>query len=374
MKFMTDTADLLEAVLHAQKAVAQRSSMQLLEGILLEASGGQVRLVGYDMEIGIQAVIPADVSEPGIIVVDSRMLGDIVRKLPDPLVRFETLAGDKEIVQIRSGRAFFSVNYRAADSYPVLPEVARENRLVLPQRALQSLIARTVFACATDESRGSLSGCLLESTPDMALMVAIDGFRLALARHHRDTEDENSEAYAVRSFLIPGKAMRELQQILGDGDVEIFTSENHILFEFGTSRLVSRLMKDDFLNYQGIIPSNELSLITVNKEALLSTIERSMLLLSASDQTRSPVRFSTHGDDNLEVYMVTSRGTLDEQVKIQLIGDDIDCSFNPRYIVEALRVIPDERINMAFKGNVGPGVLRPLEGDAFAYVILPLRP
>ncbi|MDI9499111.1 MAG: DNA polymerase III subunit beta [Bacillota bacterium] len=373
MKFMTDTGDLLEAVLHAQKAVAVRTSMPLLEGILLEASGGQVRLVGYDMEIGIQSVIPADVSESGAIVIDARMLADITRKLPDPLVRFETVSGDREIVQIRSGRAFFSVNYRAGDNYPVLPEVARENRLVLPQRELQSLIARTVFACSTDDSRPALSGCLLESTPDQAEMVAIDGFRLALARHHRDTGDEDSEPYAVRSFLIPGKALRELQQILGDGDAEMYTSENHILFELGSSRLVSRLTQAEFLNYQGIIPTNELSLITVNTDALRSTIERSMLLLSASDQTRSPVRFRTHGEDTLEVYMVTSRGTLDEQVKIQLQGEDIDCTFNPRYIIEALRVVPDERVEMAFKGGVGPCVLRPVEGDAFAYVILPLR-
>ena len=374
MKFMTGAEELLEAVLSAQKAVAVRSSMPKLEGILLQAESGKLRLVGYDLEIGIEAEIPADVTVPGSVVIDSRMLGDIVRKLPDPLVRFETsAAAEQQTMEIRSGKAFFRVSYITGDDYPVLPEVPREDKLILPQGVLLTLIRSTIFASSTDESRPNLNGCLLVSTADQLEMVAIDGFRLALYRHQRDTEDEASEPYAERRFLIPGKALRELQQILSErGDVEIYTSDNHILFDLGDAQLVSRLAQTEFLDYKGIIPTSEQTLIRIGTRELLNAIERSLLLLSG-EQNKYPVSFSSAGNDVLNVDMQTVRGTLHEEVAIELTGDEIACNFNPRYLVDALRVIPDEQIALAFKGNIGPCVLRPLEDERFSYIVLPLR-
>lgn len=372
MKFSCTKSDLLEAISYTQRAVSTRSTMAVLEGILVEVSD-VVKLTGYDTEIGIEATVMADIRESGTIVINSKIFGDIVRKLPDELVVLHT--EDRNTVVIECGRSKFQIKGLDAESFPSLPEVKEEIKLVLPQAMLKEMIRQTIFAASTDEARPNLNCAYLVSQADELEMVAIDGFRLALRRFKRDSEDEKQkEAWPDASFIIQAKALREINSMIRDtGIVSIFSSDNSILFDLGNVRLVSRLIQGQYMNYQSIIPTSEQTHMNVETRKLQNAFERSLLMISA-ENNRFPVTITTPDEETLFLDVATVRGTLHEEIEVGVSGRLIDCDFNPRFFLDALRVIDDERIVLSFKGDVGPCVIRAEENeDKFAFIVLPLR-
>lgn len=364
MKLICSQHELTAGITHASKAVAVRSTMPILDGILLEADE-QVKLTGYNMETSIECFVPAEVREPGSIVLTARIFSEIVRKLPEERVSIETT--DQDTVIIQSGKSVFKIKGRSADEYPKLQEVDESNQLVMKQSVLKKMIRRTIFSVSTDEARRNLNGCLLECSGYKMVMVAIDGFRLAMC-----TETNEQEMPDLK-FIIHGKALREVQSILSDGDdpVTIYNTQNHILFNFGNVKLISRLIQGDFMNYKSIIPTSEQTNIQLNTQELFQSIERSMLIIANEQQ-----RFSVHltaTDDVLLVDAMTGSGILHDEISIDMQGQPIDINFYPRYFYDALRVIDDEQISISFNGNVGPCVIRPIDSEEFAYLLLPLR-
>lgn len=371
MKFSCAKSDLLEAITYTQRAVSTRSSMAVLEGILVEVTD-QVKLTGFDMEIGIEATVMADIRDSGTIVMNSKILGDIVRKLPDELVMIHT--EERNTVVIECGRSKFQIKGMDAESYPKLPQVETDLSLALPQKMLREMIRQTIFAASTDEARPNLNSAYLVSTPDKLEMVAIDGFRLALRRFDRDPEDEKQKnPWPDTSFIIQGKALREINGIIReDGVVTIYSTDNHILFDLGHVKLVSRLIQGQYMNYQSIIPTSEQTHMNVDTRELQSAFERSLLMISA-ENNRFPVTITTPDEETLNLDVATVRGTLHEDIGVKVSGRLIDCDFNPRFFLDALRVIDDEKIVLSFKGDVGPCVIRPEDGEKFAFIVLPLR-
>jgi len=366
MKFICSRDRLVEIVSIVQKAVSTRSTLPILDGILIHASENSVRLTGYDLETGIEALMDSDVSSEGEIVINSRLFGDIIRKLPDENVLLES--NEQNQVTIESGSSVFSIKGFSAEGYPKIPIVTDDQKISLSQGVLKEMIRQTNFAVSTDESRPTLNGCLFSSDGFAVEMVAIDGFRLAIRKRLIGTD------LPVVKYIIPGKTLSEVGRILSakDEEVVIYSSSNHILFDIGNVRIVSRLIQGEYMNYKSILPSSANTTLVVSPQAMLEALERASLIILSEDR-RSPVQFTMPIDDTLVISAQTEVGTLREEISVSITGERIDIDFNPRYFIDALRVIEKEEISIIFNGSVGPCVIKPTEGDDFSYLVLPLR-
>lgn len=367
MKFMCSRDRLMEAISIVQKAVSTRSTLPILDGILIEAASDDgVKLTGYDLETGIEAHLDSDVSSEGTIVINSRLFGEIIRKLPEDQVMIET--DDKLMISIESGSSVFSIKGLSAEGYPKIPEVTDAEKIILTQSVLKDMIHQTIFAVSTDESRPTLNGCLFMCDGFSIEMVAIDGFRLALRKQLLGTD------LPVMKFIIPGKALHEAGRILGGKDTELvmYSSVNHIMFDTGKVRIVSRLIQGEYMNYKAILPKTGNTSMLISPQLMLSAIERASLIILSEDR-RCPVQLSMPNEETLVISASTELGTLREEISVSISGEKIDIDFNPRYFIDALRSIDEEEISIQFNGSNGPCVLRPTEGEDFSYLVLPLR-
>ena len=365
MKIICSRDRLMEAISIVQKAVATRSTLPILDGILIEAESG-VKLTGYDLETGIECQVDADVPESGSIVVNARMFGDIIRKLPDDIVTIETTQNMS--LQIECGSTHFSIKGIKADDYPKIPVVENDQMVSLGQNLLKDMIRQTLFAVSTDESRPILNGCYLNCDGTTLEMVAIDGFRLALRKNELGTE------LPAMKFIIPGKALGEVGRILQSNEtpVEIYPSQNHIRFDAGRVKVVSRLIQGEYMNYKGIIPQTAETTMTISPSAMLAAIERASLVIT-SEERRFPVRLTMTDDETLVVSANTEVGTLREEITVSMTGNRIDIDFNPRYFLDALKAIDEDEVSVVFNGSMGPCVIKPIDSQEFAYLVLPLR-
>jgi DNA polymerase-3 subunit beta len=365
MKFICSRDLFMESISIVQKAVSTRSTLPILDGILVEA-GENIKLTGYDLETGIECNLKADILEEGSIVINSRMLGDIIKRLPDDIVTIETGSGNT--VLIESGNSHFSIKGINSEGYPKIPTVEDYEKIVIPQNSLKEMISQTIFAVSTDESRPVLNGCKIVCGEKSIEMVAIDGFRLALRKAYLENEVPDV------SFIVPGKSLGEAGRIIDNSKnpVEIYKSTNHIMFDNGKVKMVSRLIAGEYMNYKSIIPQNSETTVSVSPRKLLQAIERASLIIT-SDDRKFPVRLMTSDDETLVITSNTDIGSVKEEVNINHTGNAIDVDFNPRYFIDALKVIDEEEIVISFNGNMGPCVIRPVEGDNFSYLVLPLR-
>lgn len=365
MKIICLKENFTEAINIVQKAVSTRSTLPILDGILVEAEDN-VKLTGYDLETGIECSFDADIIEKGSIVINSRMLGEIIRKLPDETVKLETGTGNSVVIE--SGNAHFSIKGLDSEGYPKIPTVEDYEKTVLPQQDFREMIHQTIFAVSNDESRPVLNGCNISCSNGIVEMVAIDGFRLALRR--KAVKGEIPDV----SFIVPGKSLNEAGRIAENTKdaIEIYKSTNHIMFDTGKVKMVSRLIAGEYMNYNSIIPKTADTTIIVAPDVLLSAIERASLIIT-SDERKFPVRLMTNDNDVLVISSNTEIGSAREEIGISLNGSKIDIDFNPKYFIDALKVIREEEVSISFNGNMGPCVIRPSEGDDFAYLVLPLR-
>lgn len=366
MKIISSRNLLNDAVSMAQKAISTRSTVPILEGILAEADENGLTLTGYDMETGIECKVDAEVIEPGSIVINARMLGDIVRKLPDDTVTLET--DEKQIISITCGRSSFKIRGLNAGEYPKIPIVEEAKQLVLPQQILKDMITQTIFSVSNDPNRPILNGIKVTVKENALELVAIDGYRLALRREVFD------DKLPEMQFIVPTKTMHEASRILVNvnEDVKIYPSHNHILFDTGTVKMVSRLLQGEYMQYESIIPTSAMTQMFVETKPLLSAIERAALVVDVENR-RFPINVKNEDDSHLLISARTDVGQAKEDVMMEKSGEDIDYNYDPRYLNEALKAIPDEKIRLQFNGQMGPCLLLPEEGDSFLYLVLPVR-
>ena len=307
-----------------------------------------------------------DVLRPGKIVVNARMIGDIVRKLPEDLINLEV--DENYIIKISSGKAKFRINGIEAKDFPKIPIVEEAEQLEVSQRVLKDMITQTIFAASNDDNRPILNGIKVISQANRLELVAIDGFRLAIRR------EEFDEELREMSFIVPAKAMKEVTGILDptDNPVKIYPSHNHILFDTGTVKLVSRLLQGDYMDYNKVVPNEVMSKITLKTKDMHEAIERASLVINV-DQRRFPFTLKNDDKNTLSISSKTDIGAVHEEISIELQGENVDADYNPKYFTDVLQNIPIDDIRLEFSGAFGPCLIKPLEGEQFLYLVLPLR-
>ena len=364
MKIVCSKENLVEGINIAQKAVASKTTLPVLEGILLEG-GDQLKLTGNDLEIGIECFVEADIRQKGSVVLNCKMFGDIIRRMPEAEILIEVK--ENNLVIIECENSYFELKGLSSSGFPAIPEIKKDNTFKISQKILREMIRQTIFSVSIDENRPILKGSLLECKGGDINLVSIDGFRMAV----RKNEIEG----IVREFsvVIPGKTLNEIAKILQpvDEEVVIYNSHNQILFDLGACKVVSRLLEGEYLNYRSIIPKEFETKALVSTKDILSSLERASLI--TMDERRYPVKFLI-GENKIIITSNTELGAVREEVKVSTEGGSLDIGFNPRYFIDALKVIEDEKIEIYFTSNIGPCTIKPVDGkEKYAYMILPIR-
>ena len=364
MKFSCEKALLTAAVSTTSRAVAAKSSIPAMEGILIEADT-RLRLTGYNLETGIQATVPAEIKEPGSLVLSARLFGEIIRKMPDDVVIFTV---KDYMVNIKCGMSEFNILGTDPEEFPELPSVEQQNAVVLEQSVLRSMISQTLFAVSDNESRPIHTGSLFEVEDGQLTVVSVDGYRLALRREKLENVGKD-ESF---SFVVPGSALSEVERICsGEGPVTVSQGARHIMFQAGQTMLVCRRLEGEFLPYRNAIPRNNKIHVECDAKALLSSIDRVSLIIS--EKLKSPLR-CVFGDGMVSITTKTGIGDAADQCPITGDGQGLEIGFNNKYLMDALKAAPADRLRLEFTSGVAPCVILPAEGEeTFVYMVLPVR-
>lgn len=370
MKFICDRNSLTEAINIAQKAVAVRSTLPVLEGLMIKAKDNKVVITGNDLEIGIECILEAEIATEGSIVVNSRLFGDIIRKMSGDSVTVEV--NSNNVTNIKCGNSKFNITGIETTEFPEIQKFDVEYDITMSQRQLKELVRHTIFAVGTNESKMILTGCLLEASGKSINMVAVDGFRLA----YKKTECENDAVSGYLgdiSIVIPSKSLNEIIKIIDDNDeeVKIFCSEKNIRFEFNNVIFTSRLLEGDYIDYKKIIPSDYKTDIITEVRPLIEAVERASLVIT-SEVTKSPVIINIV-DGELKINCETQIGKVEELIPVEMTGDSIEIGFNNKYLLDALKAVSTEKIKFSFIGPTSPCLISPTEGEDFKYIVLPVR-
>lgn len=363
MKIICRKSDLSESISIVLKAVPSKTTMPILECIVIDVKDN-IKLITNDMEIGIETVVEGNIIETGSIAINAKVFSEIIRKLPDDEVVIES---DYDYnTTIRCGKAKFNILGKRADEFPALPEIVRNNNIVISQFNLKEIIRQTVFSIADNENNKIMTGELFEiENGDTLKVVSLDGHRISIRKLKLNGYYDNT------SVIVPGKTLIEISKILSGGIedmVNIFLSEKHILFEFGNTIVLSRLIEGEYFKINKMISNDYETKVTVNKKEFFDCIDRATLLIKESEKKPIVINIS---DSNMELKVNSAIGSMNEDIDIYKEGMDIVIGFNPRYLIDALKVIDDEEIDIYLFNPKAPCFIKDKEAN-YIYFILPV--
>lgn len=364
MKFSCEKYALQLSALSASRAAATKSPIPTLEGLLIQA-GENVCLTGYDLKRAIYTTIPADVADPGSVVLPARLFCEMLRRMPDGIV---TLTVEGDMVNIKCGKAHFDVVGMKAEDYPELPSVDPEQGVNLPQGILKKMINETSFAISTNEARPVYMGSLFELENNELRIVSVDGYRLALRR-------EAVEGYGDDcSFIVPGTALSDLERFCDDSDekVTMAVGGKYISFTVGDTVILSRRLEGEFLNYRKAIPESFRVSVKTERAELLRVVERVSLIVD--EKVRTPLRL-TFGDGAIDFACTTPVGKAEDVCPCEGDGAALEIGFNDRYLSDALKNAPADEIRISLNTGSSPCIITAAdeEDKSFTYMILPVR-
>ena len=366
MKFSCEKSQLISAIGISGKVASSKSSVAALEGLLLEAQE-HLQITGYDLKTGIQTKVPAEVSVPGKLVLNARLFGEIIRKLPEDIVEIQV--DENNMATITCGPSNFNIMGIGAEDYPALPVVDRENSFSVPQKTMKQMISQTIFAVSDNESRPIHTGSLFEIEENTLTIVSVDGYRLALRKEKLENQITSTE----KSFVVPGNALNEVEKISSESDemIEISVDAKHILFTIGEIIVVSRRLEGEFLNYKQAIPQGNKINLTADKRLFMDAVDRVSLMIS--EKLKTPVR-CIFSDGNVELLTNTALGKARDMFPVTGDGENLEIGFNNRFLLEALKAAPASKVNISLGTSVSPCVISDAEGsDNFTYLVLPVR-
>lgn len=366
MIFSVERAKLLDAVSRLQRVVSTKSSMPVLEGILISAEQGKVTLASYNLEMGMKKEIYAKCDEEGDIVINARLLADILRRMNS--LQVEITADEKLLCRITGGEAVFDIMGMAAIDFPEMPSVADGTRITVNSETFSDMVKGTIFAVAqTEGTRPILTGIDISVTDGVLQFVAIDGCRLAIRRQKVDVAEDIE-------FIASGRAIGEAVKLIGEEteDIDILVGKRLISFNIDGYMFISRLLEGEFVNYQKTIPTEHKQMVIVKTKELIEIIERVSLLIN--DFLTSPIRCYFNETD-VTFNCTTTMGRATERLEISLEGESFEIGMNSRLLLEALKAIDEPLVKIMFNGpNVGVVLCQPEEeNNDYIYMVMPMR-
>lgn len=368
MKFICEKENMLKAINSVVKGVASKTTMPILEGILIQTNDNEIKLTTYDLEIGIEYILESKVIEQGNTVVNALMFSEIIRKLPD--TEISITLNENNLLEIECEGSLYKLATMNPTEFPELPRINIENSVELEQKTLKNMVRKTIFAVSNEENRPVFTGCLFEIIQNKLNVVAVDGFRLAWASSF--LENKNNDFKAV----IPGKTLNEVNKIITDSfdTIKIGVSKNQALFQMENCKIVTRLLDGEFLNYASVIPKNWETRIRASRRDLQECFERISLISAsiAEKEKKYPVKIKIEVG-KITILCTNQTGDAKEEIYLETQGKELEVGFNPKYFLDALKVIDDEELYVDFGTNVSPAVIRPIENEDYTYMILPIR-
>ena len=365
MNILCSKTLLIKSVNTVIRAVSQKTTMPVLQCILLEAKDDVFTLTANDLDIGIRSTSEATIRKPGKVAVNAKIFSEIIRRLPDEEVLIET--DNQDNILIQSGNSKFNIPGQSGEDFPPIQDVQSDNQMVLPQNEFRLMVQKTIFSIAQEDAgRPVLTGELIDIHDGFLHVVAVDGFRISM---------QKTEISGNRNFkmTVPGKSLNELTKILSQDDADSMNVKftgHHILFDLGDTVFVSRLLEGDFLNYESKLYMDATARVLVRTKDLLDSIDRAALI--SKENKKSPVRFDIR-QDKMIITSNNEAGSAYEEVPLQLDGEGLVTAFNPRYFMEALRAVDDENVVVQFTSSLSPCIIHGEKADTFRYFILPIR-
>ena len=368
MKVICEKEKILKGINSVINGVASKTTMPVLEGILIQTNDNELKLTSYDLEIGIEYVLEAKIEEQGSTVVNAIMFSEIIKRLPATEIKI-TL-NENNLLEIECEGSLYKLATMNPDEFPELPKINVDNSIEIEQTVLKNMIRKTIFAVSTEENRPIFTGCLFEVEENKLNVVAVDGYRLAIKSKNIDKVTNNF------SSVIPGKTLNEVNKIISDSFdyVKIGISRNQALFEMENCKIVTRLLDGEFLKYSNTIPKTWETRVKVNKNNIQNCFERILLISSSSieKEKKYPVKI------NIEIGKVTiscanQTGDAKEEIYVETEGKELEIGFNPRFFLDALKAIDDEEVYIEFGTNRSPCIIKPVEDGDYIYMILPIK-
>lgn len=364
MKLICEGLDLSDAVLKVLRATAVRTTNPILEGIKLHASEDSLTLSATDLEISIEKTIPADVKIPGDVVVPGKFFADFVKKLSNEQI--ELTLTEQNTLKIKYTDSEGYLQCLSADEFPIIKELVSPETITIDTNDLKTLIDKTIFSVAVDDARPILKGCLFEIDGDMMTSVALDGYRLAMVK------TPVSSTTKKLSVIVPARSLSEISKLVNSENesIDILISQNHLLVNDGSVKIITRLLEGEFINYRQVIPNATTTTITVSKAQLEDGLDRASLL--ARMDKNNLVKFDIR-DKVLTLTSASNIGNVTENITIALDGKDLTIAFNARYLSDCMHTISDEFIKINFTSQIAPCTICSAEDDKYLYLILPVR-
>ncbi len=364
MKLVLSKSNLLSGVQIVSKAVPNKTTMSILECILIDATKGVITLTANDMELGIETTIEGEILKRGIIALDAKIFLEIVRKLPDNDITIET--DDSYKTTITCEKAKFTIIGKSGEDFSYLPDIERQDSIIVSQFTLKEVVRQTIFSIADNDNNKLMTGELFEINGNELKVVSLDGHRISIRKI------ELKEGYAPKKVVVPGKTLNEISKILPgdtDKDVSIFFADKHIVFEFDNTVVVSRLIEGEYFRIDQMLSSDYETKVRINKKELLSCIDRATLLIKEGD--KKPIIINII-DGAMELKINSIVGSMNEEIDITKSGKDLMIGFNPKFLIDALRVIDDEEIDIYLVNPKAPCFIRDAE-EKYIYLILPVN-
>jgi len=368
MKIVCYKDKIIKAINSVVKGVASKTTMPILEGILIQTNDNEIKLTTYDLEIGIEYIMDCEVTNQGSTVVNAIMFSEIIKKLPDTEIHISL--NNKNLLEIECEGALYKLATMNPEEFPELPKIEVENSIEVDQNILKNMIRKTIFAVSSEESRPIFTGCLLEIENNKLTLVAVDGFRLALRSIYLNKQSNNFKA------VIPGKTLNEVNKIILDNynTIKIGVSKNQALFEMDNCKVVTRILDGEFLNYKNVIPNNWETRIKVNKNSIQNCFERISLISASSVEKEKKYPVKVQVDIGKIIISCTNQtGDAKEELYIETEGKNLEAGFNPKYFLDSLKAIEDEEVYIEFGTTISPCLVKSIENNDYTYMILPIR-
>lgn len=364
MHIICDKSKLIEGMNIVMKAIPGKTTMMILECVVIEVKDNQIKLIANDLQLGIETLIDGEIKQEGSVAVGAKVFFEIIRKLPSDNV---SITVDEDYhMNISCGKAKFNIMAKATDEFPYLPNIVKDKNVNISQFTLKDIIRQTVFSISDNENAKVMTGELFEIHDSELKVVSLDGHRISIRKV------KLNQSYDDVSVIIPGKTLIEISKIINGGmddEVSIFFTDKYVLFEFEDTIVLSRLIEGEYYKIDKMLSTDYETKVTVNKREMLECIDRSTLLLKESD--KKPVIIDVQ-DDYMKFAMNSAIGSMDEDIDASKEGKDILIGFNPRFLMDALRVIDEDEITMYMINPKAPCFIRDQE-ETYIYLILPVN-